>query len=126
MMKKSNLWIPLLGIGLSSCGGDTEEKKPSLPLHEQVMSDPELEKGRQIWLKTCMVCHLQGLAGSPPIGNQAAWKPRIAKGMDVLFKHAIEGFDSPEGNHMPAKGGNPALTDEEVKLAVKYVTSVSQ
>ena len=111
-------------LGLCSCG--EEPKAPPAPLHERPVADPLLEKGRQVWLGTCKVCHLQGLAGSPPLGNVAAWKDRIAKGKDVLFDHAINGFDSPDGNHMPARGGNPDLSDDQIKAAVEYVISVSQ
>ena len=39
------------------------------------------------------------------------------EGLDTLVKHAIEGFTGKSGI-MPAKGGNPALTDEQVKATV--------
>ena len=44
------------------------------------------------------------------------WEPRIAQGDDVLYDHAINGF-----NAMPAKGGNVSLSDDSVKTAVDYM-----
>jgi cytochrome c5 len=45
---------------------------------------------------------------------------RASKGKDTLYKHAIEGFTGSAGV-MPAKGGNAALTDEQVKAAVDWM-----
>jgi cytochrome c5 len=77
--------------------------------------------GRDIWKGTCQVCHATGMLGAPRIGNKAAWAPRIAKGMDTLKDHALHGF-----NEMPAKGGNEALSDEDVVKALEYMVSQSK
>ncbi|MGS0468737.1 c-type cytochrome [Cobetia marina] len=63
-----------------------------------------------------MACHTTGAAGAPRLGEAGDWEARLAKGDETLYTHAIEGF-----NAMPAKGGNPALSDEEVKAAVDYL-----
>jgi cytochrome c5 len=46
--------------------------------------------------------------------------------MDVLVEHALNGFQGPAGTEMPARGGNPDLTDDQVTLAVAFVTSRSR
>jgi cytochrome c5 len=51
---------------------------------------------------------------------QAQWNARIAQGMDTLYRHSIEGFVGNSGV-MPAKGGNPALTDEQVQATVDWM-----
>ena len=33
-----------------------------------------------------------GIAGAPKFGDKAAWAPRIAQGVSVLYTHAIGGF----------------------------------
>lgn len=81
--------------------------------------------GQQVWEQTCAVCHRNGIAGAPAMGNKLAWKPRLAKGTDTLIQHAIEGFEGDEGI-MPAKGGNIALTDEQIADAVNFMLSRSQ
>ena len=87
--------------------------------------EPALLKGRTIWLGTCEGCHGIGVAGAPVASNFKAWQPRIAKGKDVLYEHAIEGFFGPKGTMMPARGGNDSLSNEEVKLAVDYMVKVA-
>lgn len=80
---------------------------------------PHVEKsGEEIVKGVCSACHGGGLMGSPKLGDQAAWAPRIAQGYDTLVSHAVKGF-----NMMPAKGGNAALSDSEVAGAVKYMAN---
>ena len=76
--------------------------------------------GKAVFDQACTVCHLQGVAGAPKFGDADAWAPHIAKGMDTLYKHAIEGFTGKAGT-MPPKGGFTNLTDEQVKAAVDYM-----
>jgi len=71
--------------------------------------------GKAVYNAVCQTCHASGLLGSPMLGDAGAWGPRIAKGKDTLYTHAINGF-----NAMPAKGGAD-IPDEEVQNAVDYM-----
>ncbi len=66
----------------------------------------------------CSMCHAAGVAGAPKIGDKAAWKPRIAQGVDVLVKHALSGIRA-----MPPRGTCTACSDQEIKNAVEYLVS---
>ncbi len=77
--------------------------------------------GEQIVTSVCATCHAAGLMQSPKLGNAGDWAPRIEKGIETLYTHAIDGF-----NMMPAKGGRSDLTDDEVKAAVDYMLSEVQ
>lgn len=81
-----------------------------------------LRQGDRIFQKVCVQCHATDstVAGAPRITNNADWAPRIAKGFDTLFSHALNGF-----NNMPAKGGASDLTDDELKRAIAYMTNQS-
>ncbi len=68
----------------------------------------------------CFACHGTGAAGAPIFGKKAAWKKRIAQGMDTLFDHALHGFKG-----MPPKGGS-SLDDDTVKAIVKYMVKNSK
>ncbi|MGH8729396.1 MAG: c-type cytochrome [Burkholderiales bacterium] len=87
-------------------------------------ADPRLQLGRKIWLSTCRTCHATDLAGAPRITDKAAWAPRVKKGKDALYQHALQGLFGPAGTEMPPRGGNDALTDDEVKAAVDYMVTV--
>ena len=69
----------------------------------------------------CMACHASGAAGAPKTGDKAAWKARIAAGMDTMVTSAIKGKGA-----MPPKGGRPNLTDAQIKSAVEYMVAESK
>lgn len=72
--------------------------------------------GEQVYKTFCTACHSTGAAGAPKTQNAADWAPRIAKGMDVLQNHAINGF-----NAMPARGTCMNCSDDEVIAAVEHL-----
>ncbi len=71
---------------------------------------------------SCAVCHNTGVTGAPILGDKADWRKREDKGLGVLYVNAVNGYQGQEG-YMPAKGGNPRLTDEVVKTVVDYMLS---
>lgn len=75
--------------------------------------------GQQIVTQVCSMCHSSGMMNSPKLGNKADWAPRIEKGIETLYSHAINGF-----NMMPARGGRPDLSDDDMKLAVDHMISL--
>lgn len=75
--------------------------------------------GSVIYQNLCGACHTSGAGGAPKL-EKGLWATRMAQGTDMLVKHAIEGYTG-ENGIMPAKGGNLALTDEQVKVAVEFM-----
>ena len=72
------------------------------------------KSGADVVTAACAACHATGVANAPKIGDNAAWQPRFDAGMDVLINSALNG----KGAAMPARGGNPTLSDDEIKAAV--------
>lgn len=97
-----------------------------MPGEAPALAGRRLEQGREVWLGTCGNCHARGVAGAPLIGDTAAWAPRIGQGRAVLHEHAIDGYFGPDGTMMPARGGNPTLTDAQVRAAVDYMVAASR
>ena len=100
------------------------------PLEEEVMeetvaetsaADDAPDPGKQVYSSLCFSCHGTGLPGIPQLGDKAAWADRVAQGKDKLYERALTGFTGASGMPMPAKGGNPSLSDDEVKAAVDYM-----
>ena len=83
---------------------------------------PAAVDGKKVYDTACTACHAAGIAGAPKHGDKAAWAPRIAQGANVLYDHAIKGFQGKAGV-MPAKGGNTSLSDADVKAAVDYMVA---
>lgn len=73
--------------------------------------------GKDVYTKTCSICHATGIAGAPRYGNAGDWTPRLAGGVARVHTSALKGTSK----GMPAKGGNPSLPDADVKAAVDYM-----
>ncbi len=96
-----------------------ERIKPVAVVEVAADSGPHVEKsGEEVVKAACAACHAVGAMNSPKIGDKSAWGPRIAQGYKTLVKHAVEGIRT-----MPARGGNPDLTDGEIASAVVYMAN---
>ena len=72
--------------------------------------------GEEVFNTVCTACHTAGILNAPKIDDKAAWEPRAAKGLQGLLAASINGL-----NQMPAKGGNPSLTEQELSDAITYM-----
>lgn len=84
--------------------------------------------GKTIFHNLCTNCHTNPspAIGAPQLGDTADWAPRIAEGIPTLIKHAMNGYTGPDGHVMPAKGGNLALSKEQITATVKWIVSQSK
>ncbi len=103
-------------------------QQPAEPTAQQPAATPagvDMQVGERVYQQACATCHAQGIAGAPRQGDKEDWGPRIAKGMETLVRHSIEGFQGNRGV-MPPRGGNPNLTDQEVASAVAYMVQINR
>jgi cytochrome c5 len=137
-------FLPLFVTGLVFLGGCGLEKPPAklaeeiknaenpaeeaaapaaapAPAPAATPTDPALADGKAVYEGGCNACHDSGMMNAPKPGDKTAWAPRIAKGEETVIKNTINGI-----NGMPAKGGNAALTDEQLTNAAKYLISISK
>lgn len=79
--------------------------------------------GKEIYNQTCTACHGadgKGVLPGVPAFTQAGGPLRKSDAM--LIKHITEGFQSPDSPMaMPAKGGNPGLTDSDMRATLNYI-----
>ncbi len=94
---------PVAGFALVTAEAATEERT-----------------GEQVYNATCSSCHGTGVAGAHKFGDATGWAPIIAKGFEPLLQSVINGLGA-----MPARAGNPALSDLELARAVVYMTNQS-
>ena len=75
--------------------------------------------GAVIYQNLCAGCHSSGAGGAPTL-VRAQWAARLAQGTETLYRHSIEGFTGAAGV-MPPKGGNPALSVEQMHATVDWM-----
>ena len=140
-MKKSAWLLALMAVLLilPACGKKEEAPKETAAAPQQqaqpaqpaaasdhaMPMDAAMAAGEKVYSESCQSCHAEGIAGAPKIGDKAAWADRIAQGMETLNSNSINGFTGKTGM-MPARGGNAALSDDEVKAAVEYMVAHSR
>jgi len=95
------------------------------PVKTAVAAAPASRDGKQVYQAVCIACHDAGIAGAPKVGDKGQWAKRIGKGADILYASAVNGVQGSAGV-MPAKGGNAALSNAEVKAAVDYMVARSK
>ncbi len=100
-----------LQTGAQQLAKDGSDKLAAL-----VPSAVNFEQGRSVYQQSCRSCHDGGLMGAPQIGHA-----RYGADVDVLTQNTIKGI-----GRMPARGGNPRLSDEEIRAAVEYMVEQSK
>ena len=78
-----------------------------------------LKAGEEVYKVQCAACHAAGLAGSPKLGDKAAWAPRIKTGYEALLNSSLKGK-----NAMGAQGGGDH-NDTEIGRAVVFMANAS-
>ena len=83
----------------------------------------DLANGREKYEETCVACH--GENGKPTIPGLPDFTSRsgpLKKGNRVLLKSIVEGVDRPGADiAMPPLGGNPDLTEDDVRDILSYI-----
>lgn len=93
-------------------GTAMDQTKEQTPAGSTAASDQR----KAVYQNNCSSCHETGVSGAPKMGDKTAWDSLIAKGKDQLVKSVINGMGA-----MPPKAGNPALSEEEIRVAVDYM-----
>lgn len=97
----------------------TKKDLPQVKTEEKASNfDAKIIKAYQ---DTCSACHENAAIGAPLLGDKEAWKKVTSKGLDAVYKNAINGI-----NAMPPKGGNMDLGDDEFKKVINYMIEKSK
>jgi cytochrome c5 len=82
---------------------------------------PKVEKsGEEVYKQVCAACHATGALNAPKVGDKAAWAKLIKEGLEVLTADAIKGI-----RQMPPRGGNPELSDLEMRRTIVFMANES-
>lgn len=76
----------------------------------------ETHLGKTIFESKCILCHKNGIAGAPRLGNQSDWAPRIKKKFSLLLKHVITGYHA-----MPPKGACLECSRSNLETTIHYM-----
>lgn len=89
------------------------------------IEDSLAEEGKGIYNQTCVACHAtHGKGAFPGVPDLTNANGPMAKSDQVLLENIINGFQSPGSvMAMPAKGGNPSLSEADLVAVLAYLRS---
>jgi len=98
----------ILALGVFTLAG-AQASGASAPVNERAMA---------LWARSCALCHIDGNAGAPRVGQAEEWGPRLAQGRETLLKHTVEGLNS-----MPPLGYCMACEREDFLAMIDFMTA---
>ena len=126
MSVRLGLLLAALVVALAACGGGgAAPTKSSMPAGDAT-------KGAQVFAGTCSACHGPDAKGLPGLGKDMTISTFI-KGLsdDDFIKFLKVGRPTSDklsttGVDMPPKGGNPALTDQDLANVIAYIRTLNK
>jgi len=81
------------------------------------------DRGEEVYNQTCVACHgSDGTGAMPGTPDFRAPDGVLSKPDAVLMDHILNGFQAPDSPMaMPAKGGNPGLSEADVRAVLAYL-----
>jgi disulfide bond formation protein DsbB len=119
--------LALTGVG---CGGKKATPTPTPKLASS--SSEMIAQGKQWYEQTCSSCHGPDAKGLPNLGKALTTsefvKSQTDEGLLEFVKKGRPASDpaNTTGVDMPPKGGNPALTDDQIRAIIAYIRSLQQ
>lgn len=79
--------------------------------------------GKEIYEGTCIACHgANGKGALPGVPNLTSPKGPLKGADELAIRRMRDGYQTPGSPMaMPPKGGNPALTDDDLKAVLAYM-----
>ena len=119
---------------ITACGGGKEEPTPTVEAVAAAtpMYVGDAVKGQQVYTSTCPACHGPEGKGVEGLGKDMTTSEFIAGLSDAeLLDFLHTGRDPSDplnttGVLMPPKGGNPALSDEQLLDVIAFIRSIQQ
>jgi len=108
---------PVAGVytGEDGVAAIQEAATETAPAQAAVAFDGSLD-GEMIYGTVCAACHAAAVLGAPQPGS-AEMAKRAEAGMDAMMQNALNGLN----NTMPARGGRPDLSDEQVQAVIEFM-----
>jgi disulfide bond formation protein DsbB len=128
--------VLILAFLLVGCGGggspDQEEPAEPAGSSDQPASEGDAVAGETLFQNTCAACHGQDGKGLPNLGKDFTGS-EFVKGQSDAELVAFIKVGRPVGDpanttgvDMPTKGGNPALSDEDLFDIVAYIRTLQE
>lgn len=136
-------WLALISalvIVLAACGGGGDSSSESSssndsapePAAEEVVATGDAAHGEELFVSTCLACHGEGGKGIEGLGKDMTTSTFISDLSDQEFLEfikvgrSVSDPNNTTGVDMPPKGGNPALSDDDIMDIIAYIRTLHE
>jgi len=135
MKTKNTIWLivmALLLVGLAACGGGDNSDAAASATDEEtaVVSTGDPEAGKEQYNQICIACHGpdgEGIEGlGKPFTTSEFLREKNDEEMLAFIKTGRPSGDplNTTGVDMPPKGGNPALSDDQILDIIAFIRTL--
>ena len=116
------LAVPVLALLLTACASLAGQDPTSgasfisYPFRSDVADTQMMQK----WARSCALCHINGEAGAPVVGDAIEWRRRLAKGERAVLENILEGYNS-----MPPLGYCMACEVADFRAMTAYMAGTN-
>ena len=140
-MRKQITWILIAMLAvtlLAACGGGDKKEEaaaqPAAAAPAEVAAAPagDAANGGKIYSTACVACHGPDAKGVTGLGKDLTTSEWVGQQSDSqLVEFIKKGRDAGDalnttGVAMPPKGGNPAMSEQEIADIVAYIRSIHE
>ncbi|MBE2224063.1 MAG: cytochrome c [Anaerolineae bacterium] len=129
------LWLAFISalvIVLAACGGGGDSSSAAEPAAEAAVATGDSAHGEELFVATCLACHGEGGIGIEGLGKDMTTSEFI-KGLSdaellafIKTGRSVSDPANTTGVDMPLKGGNPALTDDDIMDIIAYIRTLQK
>lgn len=137
---RRQLWlvtVMALVLVLAACGGKKEEPTPPPAVEATATAVPaqpagDAAAGKTLFASTCSACHGPEGKGVTGLGKDMTHSEFIAGKTDAELLDFVKVGRAPDdplnttGVLMPPKGGNPALSDQQMMDIIAFVRTIHE
>ena len=125
--RKIAVLMAFVALALAACGGGASDSASDSGGNEGPTGPGDPVKGAAVYQSTCAACHGPDLQGIDGLGKQLAPSAWVAERSEeeitefLIVGRAADDPENTQGVAMPARGGNPSLTDQDLRNVSAYL-----
>lgn len=126
-IKRMAIIVAVLALAAAACGGSSTSGGDSSNTTSGVVEAGDPQAGATVYSGNCAACHASDLSGIDGLGVMLAPNEFVASMSEddlaafIIVGRAADDPDNMGGIAMPARGGNPSLSDQDIQDVAAYL-----